>query len=80
MEMTESLLNYDPKFSERWPREYHLEDFNDIPLWTPHPSLDEAFIKVIAKAVTTCKSSQLLPPRNGEKFDFSEKAYDRLQN
>ena len=80
MEMTESLPDHDPESSERQSREYHLEDSNNIPLWTPHSSFDEAFIEVVGKAVTTCKSSQILPSGNGEKFDSSEETYDRLQN
>ena len=78
MEMIESLPDHNPKSSERWPREYHLKNPNNIPLSTPHPSLNEAFIEVITKAVIICKSSHLLPSRNGEKFDSSEEVYNRL--
>ncbi len=80
MEMTESLLDHDSESSERWPREYHLEDPNNTPLQIPHPSLDEAFIEVVAKTVTTYKFSYLLSSRNGEKFDSSEEIYNRLKN
>ncbi len=78
MEIIKSFLDYNLKSSERWPREYYLKDSNNTPLWTSHPSLDEAFIKVITKAVIIYKSSHLLFSRNGEKFDSFKEVYDRL--
>ena len=68
MKMIESLLDHNPKSSERWPREYYLKNPNNISLWILYPSFDEAFIEVVAKAVTACKFSQLLSLRNSREI------------
>jgi hypothetical protein len=52
----------------------------DNVIWRPHPSLDEALVEIVAKAVCDCNHYHLFPSRTGETFGNPDAAYERLQN
>ncbi len=49
-------------------------------VWQPHLNLDLSLIPIIQRAIDRISPAHLEPPADGELFDISNEAYERLQN
>jgi len=48
--------------------------------WQPHPNLNPSLILVVQRAIDRIPPAHLEPSAEGELFDISSEAYERLQN
>ncbi len=50
------------------------------PIWKAHSNLDPILLEIVASAIYEAPPSHLLPPKDGEIFDYPDAALEHLQN